>query len=88
MTSFKALTIENWREADPTSLQFGRVSPLAGVVDMKEQDWARAILAIEPAEHVPEALRGAFRGRARSAPLQRLLLPPLSIGRGPALSSE
>src|SRR4051794_34385498 len=56
----KRLTIENWREADVTSAQFGRVSPLVGPVPMAGDDWARAFLAVELKAHMPESIRELF----------------------------
>jgi hypothetical protein len=41
---FKALTLDNWREPDPTSGQFVRPSEIVGAVAMDGADWARAIL--------------------------------------------
>lgn len=41
---FKALTLENWREPDPTSRLFVRPTEIGGFVSMTGADWARAIL--------------------------------------------
>lgn len=60
MAGFKKLTAGNWTEPDPASQMFGRVSALAGPVQMREQDWARAFLAVDLAEQVPDEIRDLF----------------------------
>jgi hypothetical protein len=56
----KQLTLENWTEPDPTSAQFGQLSPVIGPRPMDGQDWAGAFLAVELKPHVPEEVRGLF----------------------------
>jgi hypothetical protein len=58
--NFKNLTANNWDQPDETSEQFGRLSPLTGMVQMDGNDWARHFLAVEPGEHVPEDVRDLF----------------------------
>lgn len=59
--SFKQVTPENWTDPDPTSTQFGRESVLvAAPLAMDGDDWARAFLAVELKEHVPEEIRDLF----------------------------
>lgn len=56
----KALTPSNWKDADPTSTQFARDSPLVGVVPLTEADWTHRLLSVDLKEHVPEAIRDLF----------------------------
>jgi hypothetical protein len=76
MMSFKSLDMDNWKEPDPTSMLFSRVSPLVGVTEMREQDWAREILSVEVAAHVPEDVRELF-AVARGALLYGVFFYPL-----------
>jgi hypothetical protein len=57
---FKELTPNNWDRPDDTSSLFVRVSPVAGVVSMNGNDWARAFLAVELAAAVPPDIRDLF----------------------------
>lgn len=59
--TFKELTPENWDQPDPVMKAFGRVSPLAGPIEMRGQDWARQFLALALSERVPESVRDLFR---------------------------
>jgi hypothetical protein len=49
---FKALTLENWREADAASTCFARPSRVVGMTAMTGQDWAAAILRTQLDENV------------------------------------
>lgn len=59
--SFKDLTPANWTQPDPTSTQFGRQSVLLDEpLQMDGDDWARAFLALELKQHVPDETRELF----------------------------
>jgi hypothetical protein len=58
--NFKRLTADDWDQPDETSRIFVRVSPVAGVVKMDGNDWARAFLAVELRDSVPSEVRDLF----------------------------
>ena len=57
---FKELTVENWREADPTTQVFGNATGDEARVLKVGDDWARRILAIKLPERVPFDIRSLF----------------------------
>jgi len=58
--AFKELTPNNWDQPDMTNANFVRLSPIAGFVPMNGNDWARAFLAAEMSDEVPEEIRDLF----------------------------
>jgi hypothetical protein len=82
---FRELTLENWTEPDPTNKVFGRMSPVLGVGprSMSGDDWARAFLAVELKQHVPNEIRELF-DVARGAMLYGWFFYPLfALGEEP-----
>lgn len=73
---FKHLTLENWTEADLVNKHFVRLSPLAGRVEMGQDDWARNFLAVDLSEDVPSEIRDLF-AIARGAMLYGWFFYPL-----------
>ena len=73
---FKQLSTENWTQPDETNRAFGRISPVAGPVRMREQDWAREFLAVELSAEVPEQIDDLF-SIARGAMLYGWFFYPL-----------
>lgn len=73
---FKALTAENWMEADPTNGNFVRLSAIAGPVAMTETDWARQFLSVRLHEQVPAEIVDLF-AVARGAMLYGWFFYPL-----------
>lgn len=76
MSGVKRLTPDNWTEPDAVNANFVRFSPLVGAVTINGEDWARHILAVELADHVPSEITELF-AVARGAMLYGWFYYPL-----------
>lgn len=57
---YKTLTVGNWQLPDGTSTQFSLPDDELVIQAMGGDDWARAFLAVELGDHVPDDVRDLF----------------------------